>query len=128
MEETEVCLCYHVASILSETCNFQCRPNRVAGEELVVGRNSRELHHTELHGHVIDQFLCLGLGKCTFLKVTVYININKGGDSSNTHSRAVLCLNSCEVAEVEPLNRLFRVCRRTGNVISVDLCHLLHAL
>ena len=43
MEETEVCLCYHVTSVLSETCNFQCRPNRVTGEELVVGQDGRHM-------------------------------------------------------------------------------------
>ena len=128
MEETEVCLCYHVTPILSETCNFQCRPNRITGEELVVGRNSRELHHAEFHGHMVDQLLCLGLGKCTFLEVTVYVDIDKGRDTSNAHSCAVLSLNSGKIAEIKPLDCLFCVCCRSGNVIAVDLCHLFHAL
>ena len=128
MEETEVCLCDHVASILSETCNLKSRPNRVTGEELVVGRDSRELHHTEFHGHMVDQFLSLGLGESSLFQITVYININKGGDTSNAHRSAVLGLDCCEVAEVQPLDCLFCVCRWAGDIVAVDLCHLLHAL
>ena len=77
---------------------------------------------------MVDQFLRLGLGKCPFLEVTVYIDIDKGGDTSNTHSCAILGLNSGKIAEIKPLDRFFCVCCRAGNVISVDLCHLLHAL
>ena len=38
-----------VAAILTHTTYFESSPNWVAGEELVVRRNTGELNHTELH-------------------------------------------------------------------------------
>ena len=67
MEETIVVLCNHVTAVHADTANFQSSPYRVTGEQLVVRRNTSELNHTELHGHMVDQLLSFFLGQGAFL-------------------------------------------------------------
>ena len=54
VQETVVCLCYHRTSVLSHSADFQCSPNRVTREELVVRWDTCELNHTEFHCHMVN--------------------------------------------------------------------------
>ena len=128
VQETVVTLRNHGSAILAHTADLEGSPNRVTGEELVVGRDTCELHHTKLHNEVIDELLCFLLGEGAFLEVTLDVDIEEGGHTTNGHRCTVLGLDRCEVTEVEPLNSFLRVLRRSGNVITVALCHLLHLL
>ena len=67
MQETIVVLGNHMTTIHADTTNFQSSPYRVAGEQLVVRRNTSKLNHTELHGHMVDQLLSFLLGQGAFL-------------------------------------------------------------
>ena len=59
VEETEVVLCNHRTAILTHAGYLEGCPNRIAGEKLVVGRNTCELDHTKLHDEMIDELLRL---------------------------------------------------------------------
>ena len=72
--------------------------------------------------------MCFLLGNFTFLQVSVQINIQEGGNSSDRHGRAVLRLDRCQIAEVEPLDSLSCIPRRSRDVIPVGFRHLLHSL
>ena len=128
MQETIVGLGYHRTAIYADTANFQGSPYRVTGEQLVVGRDSCELHHTEFHYQMVDQLLCLSLGKGTVLKVTLNVNIKEGRDTANAHCSTVLGFNCGQISEVQPLNSLFCGLSRLGNIVAVRLSHNLHIL
>ena len=128
MKETIIVLRYHGTAVHSNAGNLQCCPYRISGKQLIVGLDSCKLHHTELHGDMVDQLLCLGLCKRSFLQITIDVNIKEGGNSAHAHCSAVLSLDCCKIAEVQPLNRFLRIACRCGNVIAVSLCHLLHSL
>ena len=128
VEETEVVLCYHVTTVNADTTNFECSPNRVTWEEFVVWRNSCELNHSELHCHVVDKFLSFLFCDCACFEVTLDVDVEECWYTAYWHSCTVLCLDSCEVTEVEPLNSFLSVLSRLWNIVAVDLSHLLHAL
>ena len=117
-----------MASVHSDAGHLQCSPYRVSGEQFVVRRNSRELHHSELHYHVVDELLSLLLCQDAFLQISLDIDVKECGNTSDTHCSSVLCLDRCKVSEVQPLNSLFCVCRRLGDIIAVRLCHLFHSI
>ena len=128
VEEAEVVLGDHVASVSAEACHLEGSPYRVAGEQLVVGRNTGELDHAELHYEVIDELLCLLLGELALVEVTLDVDIEEGGHTAYGHCSAVLGLDGGEVAEVQPLNCFLCVVRRSADVVAVGLGHLLHSL
>ena len=128
MKETVVCLCNHMSSIQACAAHFQSNPGRISGKQLIVFRNTGKFYQTEFHGHMVDQLLCLRLGNGTILNVTLNINVKESRDTSNTHCGTVLRLNSCQITEVQPLNCLFGVSCRFGDIISVNLCHLFHSI
>ena len=128
MEETVIVLCYHVASIHSDTCHLKRSPYRVSGEQLVVRRDSREFYHTELHNHVVDKLLSLLLCQDALLHISLDIDVKECGNTSHAHCSSVLCLDRCKVSEVQPLNSLFCVCSRFGDIVAVSLCHLFHSV
>ena len=68
MQETIVGLGYHGTAVHADTCHFQGCPYRVAGEQLVVGRDSCEFNHTEFHYQMVDQLLSLFLSQGTVLQ------------------------------------------------------------
>ena len=109
VEETEIVLRDHVAAVHADARHLKRRPDRVAREQLVVGRDARELHHAELQHDLVDQLLRLLLGECAVFKVAPDIDVEEGRDAPDAHRRAVLRLDRREVAEVEPLHRLARV-------------------
>ena len=82
-------------------------PDGVAGEQLVVRRESRECCHTELHNHVVDKLLSLLLCQDALLHISLDIDVKECGNTSHAHCSSVLCLDRCTVSEVPPLNRLF---------------------
>ena len=77
---------------------------------------------------MVDELLSLLLCQDTLLQVSLDINVKECGNTSDTHCSSVLCLDRCKVSEVQPLNSLFCVCRRLGDIITVRLCHLLHSV
>ena len=128
MEETKIVLRNHRASVLSETCHFQGCPDGVAGEELVVGRNPGELDHTEFHDKVVNQLLGLFLCERSRLQISFDVDIQEGGNPSDGHGCTVLRLYGGKVAEIEPLDCLFRVFGGTTDIKTVAGCHFLHFL
>ena len=112
MQETIICLCNLVTAIHADTCYFQCSPNRITGEQLVVGLDSCKFYHTEFHCHMVDEFLCFFLCQNAVFQISLNVNIKEGRYTSNTHGCTILCLNSCKVSEVYPLNCLFRIFSR----------------
>ncbi len=67
-----------MTSVTTKSTDFKGSPYGITGEEVVIGLDTSELNHTELHYHVVNQFLRLGLGKSTFLQVTLDIDIEEG--------------------------------------------------
>ena len=128
MQEAVVILRYHASAVHADTRDFERRPHGIAGKQLVVGTDSCELHHTEFHDHMVDQLLRLLLRQNTALQITLNINIKECGNTSDGHRRAVLGLDRGKIAEIQPLNRFFRVCRRLRNIKPVRRCHGLHIL
>ena len=78
VKEAEVVLRHHRTAVLPHAGNFERSPNRVAGEQLVVGRNACELHHSELHHEMIDKLLRLLLGQFAFLEVAFEVDVEEG--------------------------------------------------
>ena len=67
MKNTIICLCHHMTTVYTDTGKIDSSPYRISGEKLVVRLNTCKLDHTELHGHVIDELLCLFLCQCAVL-------------------------------------------------------------
>ena len=127
MKETEVVLCYHMTSVDSHTCHFQSRPYRVAGEQLIVRRNTCKFYHTEFHNHMVNKLLSLFLCKSAVLQVSFNINIKESRNTSNTHCSAVLSLDRCKISEVQPLESFSCILSRLGDVKAIGLSHSFHA-
>ncbi len=106
VEETEVVLRHHVTAVLTDTCHLECCPYGVTREELVVGRNTSELHHTELHHEMVDELLGILLGEGALVEIALDIDIEECRDTAYRHGCTVLCLHGTEVTEVEPLHSL----------------------
>ena len=128
MQETIVALCYHGTAVHAKTCYFQGCPYRVAGEQLVVGLDSCEFNHTEFHYQMVNKLLSLFLSQGSVSKVSADVDIQESGDTTNAHSCAVLGLDGCQIAEVQPLNCLFGILCRLGNIEAVSRCHFFHCL
>ena len=128
MQETVIRLCNHMTAIHTDTTNLKGSPGRVTGEELVVGRDTCELNHAEFHRHMVDDLLCLGFCQHAVFQVALKVDIKEGGDTSHGHRCTVLCLNRCKVAEIQPLASFLCVLCRLGDIVTINLSHLLHAL
>ena len=128
VQEAEVVLGHEAAAVLAEASHLKRGPHGVAGEEGLVGGDTSELDHAQLEHQVVDELLGLGLGDFAGLEVALDVDVQEGGDAAHGHGGAVLGLDGGEVAEVEPLDGLGGVGGRLGDVVAVDLGHLLHAL
>ena len=128
VEEAEVVLGDHVAAVHAKSCHLERGPDRVAGEELVVGRDAGKLDHAELQHEVVDKLLCFLLGDLAGLEVALDVDVEEGRDAAHGHGGTVLGLDGGKVAEVEPLDCLMGIGCRLGDVVAIDLGHLLHAL
>ena len=126
MEETEIVLRDHAPAVHPHAGDFQRRPDRVAGEELIVGRDTGEFDHAELHDDMVDKLLRFLLRQSAFLEIPFDVDIQEGRDSSDGHGSAVLRLDGGEIAEIEPLESLSGVLGRLGDVKAIRLGHLLH--
>ena len=112
MQEAEIISGHHVTAVHAKARDLQGCPDRVTGEQLIVGRDSRKLDHTELHDQMVDQLLCLLLGDLSGSKVSADIDIQEGGNAADGHRRAVLRLDRSQVSEIQPLNGLMGIlCR-----------------
>ena len=127
-QEAIVSLRHHGATVHANTAHLQRSPHGITAEQLIIGRNTGELHHAELHNHMVNQLLRLGLGNHTVLQIALHVNIKEGRNTANAHGRAILGLDRRQIAEVQPLHRLMRVLRGLRNVIAVNSRHLLHVL
>ena len=128
VQETEVVLCNDRTSVHTHTSNFQSSPNRVTGEQLIVGWDSCEFNHTAFHYQMVDQLLSLFLGQDSFFNISFNVDVKESRYTANAHCSTVLSLDCCKISEVQPLNSLFCVLSRLGNVIAVRLCHNFHFL
>ncbi len=128
VQEAEVVLRHHGAAVHADAAHFQGRPHRVAREELVVGRDARELHHAELQDEVVNELLRLRFRERSFLQVALNVDVKERGDAAHAHRGAVLGLHRGEVAEVEPLHSLAGVLRGHRDVKAVGGRHLLHVV
>ena len=77
---------------------------------------------------MVDQFLGLGLGQGAVVQIALDVDVQEGGNTADGHGSAVLCLDSGQIAEVQPLGSLFCVGSRLRDVVAVGGSHLLHAL
>ena len=127
VQEAVVVLRDHVAAVLAEAGHLERRPDGVAGEELVVAGDARELDHAELQDHVVDELLGLGLRQGSRSEVALDVDVQEGRDAADGHGGAVLGLDGGEVAEVQPLERLVGVGRGLRDVEAVDGGHVLDA-
>ena len=100
---------HHRSAVESCARDLQCRPDRIAGKQLVVARDARELDHAELHRQVVDQLLRLLFRQRALAQVALDIDVQEGRDAADAHRRAVLRLDCCEVAKIQPLNGFLRV-------------------
>jgi hypothetical protein len=121
VQETIVGLGYHGTAIYADTANLQGSPYRVTGEQLVVGRDSCELHHTEFHYQMVDQLLSLFLGQDSFFDISFDVDIKESRYTANAHCSTVLSFDSCKVSEVQPLNSFLYVLSWSANIKSVNL-------
>ena len=116
---------HHTSSVDSHTADGFRYPGGVSGKQGVVLRRSCELHKTELHDEMVDKLLNLFFCKRSVLQVSFRINIKEGRGTSKGHRRSVLFLDRREITEIQPLDRLLHVCRRSGDIKSVDSSQLL---
>ena len=128
MQEAVVRARDHVTAIHADAGHLKRRPDRVAGEELVVRRDAGKLHHAELQRQMIDELLCLRLCQRSLREVAADVDVEERGDAADTHGGAILRLDGCQIAEVEPLDGLFGILGRIRDVVAVGLGHLLHLL
>ena len=77
---------------------------------------------------MVDELLSLLLCQDAFLQISLDINVKECRNTSYTHCSSILCLDRRKISEVQPLNSLFRICGRLGNIISIGLCHFLHSI
>ena len=76
---------------------------------------------------MINEFLSFRLCKSTILKISFNIDIKECGNTSNTHCSTVLCLDSCQISKIQPLECFSCIFSRLGNIITVCLSHCFHA-
>ncbi len=117
-----------MSSVHADAGHLQGCPHGIAGEELIIGRNARELHNSELQNELIDQLLRFLLGECPIGQIAADIDVEEGGNSADAHRGAVLCLDGSKVAKVQPLHSLLRIHSRLGDIEAIGGRHLLHAL
>ena len=77
---------------------------------------------------MVDQLLGFCLRKNSFLQISFNINIQESGNTSHTHGSAILGFNRCKISEVQPLDCLFCIFGRTGNIKTINSSHFLHSL
>ena len=128
MEEAEVIARDHVATVHADARHLERRPDRVAGEQLIVRGDAGELHHAELQRQVIDELLRLLFRQRPLSEVAADVDVEEGGDAADAHRCAVLRLDRGQIAEVEPLDGFLGILGRRRDVVAVDLGHLLHLL
>ena len=128
VQETEVVLCNDRTSVDSHTSNFQSSPYRVTGEQLIVRRNSCKFNHTAFHYQMVDQLLSFFLGQDTFFDISFDVDVEESRYTANAHCSTILGLDCCKISKVQPLNSLFCIFSRLGNVVAIRLCHNFHFL
>ena len=94
-------------------------PGRVAAEQLVISRSPQETDDPQLHDEVVDELLNLLFRIFPARQVALGVTVEKSRDAADRHRRAVLLLDRGQIAEVEPLDRLFRILRRARDIEAV---------
>ena len=126
MQEAEVILCDHRPSVHADSGHLQSRPHGIAGEQLIVRRNTGKFDHAEFHYQMVDQLLGFLLGDSALVEVTLNIDVEERGYSSYAHRRAVLCFYGGKVAKIQPLHCFRRIDCRDGNIKAIDQRHFFH--
>src|SRR5574344_1043241 len=125
MKETEVILSYHGTTVLTDTAYLKCSPDRVTTEQLIVRRNTGKLHHTEFHHQMVYEFLSILFSKRTLLEVTLNIDIKECRYTTYRHGSTILCLDSCEIAKIKPLDSFAGIRGGIGNIKAITSRHRL---
>ena len=128
MQVAEGHLRRHMAAVHAHACQGLGDPYRVAGEQIVVFRRTREFDDPQLHDEVIHEFLDLLLREGSKRKVALRVDIQEGGGTSQRHGRSVLFLHRRKIAEIGGLDGFLHVGGGTGNVTAVGGRHFLHQL
>ncbi|ABU77688.1 hypothetical protein ESA_02442 [Cronobacter sakazakii ATCC BAA-894] len=124
VQEAEAVFGYQRTAVNAHTTNGFGRPDRVAGEQLIIFRCTQEAHHTQFHHQVVDQFLGFLLGEFACFQVAFDVHVKEGGDAAKGHRGTVLGFHRSQVAEVSPLHGFLSVGRRTGDITAIFRCHL----
>ena len=70
---------------------------------------------------MVNKFLNLFFGKCSVCQVSLCINIQECGCTSQRHGRAILLLDGSQIAKIQPLDCFLYILCRSGNIKSVNL-------
>ena len=95
MQNTERRLGHQRAAVYAHAAYRFRHPERVAGKELVIIRRAQLPRQPQLNYQLINDFLRAALVQKTCRQIALKINIQKGRNAANGHSRPVLILNSC---------------------------------
>ena len=114
----------HVPPVDAHAADGFRHPLRVAGEQVVVFGRAGKLDEPELHDEVVHKLLDLPLGVNARRKVALGVHVQERGGAAQAHGRAVLLLYRRKIPEVQPLDGLTGVLRRTGDIEAVDLPQL----
>ena len=112
-----------MASIQTHTANGFGNPGRVSREQLIIGRCAQKTHHTQLHDKMVDKLLNLAFGINAVFQIALRVDIQECGDTSQRHGGAVLFLDSSKIRKIQPLDCLFGVLSRAGNIITIACRH-----
>ena len=119
LQDAEGRLGDHRSAVLAHAALGRRDPGRIAGEQVVVLGRTQVAHKAQFDDEVVDDLLRGGLVQKPRLDVSLEIDVEESRDSAYGICRAVLFLDRAEIAEIQPLHRLFGVACRTGNVAAV---------
>ena len=77
---------------------------------------------------MVDQLLCFFFCQRSRLHIPFNIAIQEGRNTAHTHCRAVLSLDCCQIAKIQPLYGFFGSPRRAGDIIAINGCHFFHLI
>ena len=114
----------HCSAVLAHTCKRARYPYGISREEIIIFGSTQVADETHLDNEIVYKLLCVNLVKRTLINITLNINIDKRGDTSDTVCRTVLLLDCSEISEIEPLYCLVSVFCGTLYIASVLCSHL----
>ena len=95
VQNTERRLSHQRTTVYTHAAYGFRHPEGVAGEEFVIVRRAQLPRQTQLDDQLINDFLRGAFIQKACRQIALKINIQKGRNAANGHSRPVLILNSC---------------------------------